>query len=336
MNMQLSVIIPIYNRARMLVQALKSLRRQTYKDFVVIICDDASTEDLKVVVKRFQDLKIEYHRFETNAGQFKNAMRGLEICKTPFLKYLHSDDLLFPEAIEMQLKALQDVSKAAICLGGSIEFEELHDQHEIKLHSYIKPYVPEPKTSQQWAKLEYFSGYLPSASVFHTELLRTIGGFNTGLAGIGDWEIFVALSSKYLVVAVDQPVCAYRFHPNQLTKNYFFDSEDAVLTKDVLWMTSSANLYRERLGLPSAQLAFLRQNIFWENLRIALTSNQKLLLFNKWLKMATSSQILFPFIFGFPWFVIVKLLRKPKVKPIENNSFNLEEYRDMISLIVNP
>ncbi|MBW4550078.1 MAG: glycosyltransferase [Aphanocapsa sp. GSE-SYN-MK-11-07L] len=333
-NMQLSVVIPIYNRARMLAQALESLRRQTYKDFAVIICDDASTDSFKEVLEQFTDLKIEYHRYDANVGQFKNAMRGLEHCQTPFVKYLHSDDLLFPQAIKMQLKALQDVSKAAICLGGSIEFEELHDQHKVKLHSYQKPYVPALKTSQQWAKLEYYSGYLPSASIFRTELLRDIGGFNTGLVGIADWEIFVALSSNHPVVAVDQPVCAYRFHPDQLTKNYFFDSEEAVLTKDLLWMTSNANPYRERLGLPSDQLFFLRQDILWQNLQIALKSNRKLLLSNKWLKLAISSQMLLPFILGFPLFAIRKLLRKPKVQSIENEAINRETYLEMISEIL--
>lgn len=333
LNMQLSVVIPIYNRSRMLAQALESLRQQTHKDFAVIICDDASTDSFNEVLKKFTDLKIEYHRYDENVGQFKNAMRGLRHCQTPFVKYLHSDDLLFPEAIEMQLKALQDTSKAAICLGGSIEFEELHDQRKVKLHSYLKPYVPTLKANQQWAKLEYYSGYLPSASVFRTELLREIGGFNTGLAGIADWEIFVALSSKYPVVAVEQPVCAYRFHPNQLTNNYFFDSEDAVLTKDVLWMTSSANPYRERLGLSSDQLFFMRQNIFWENLRIALNSDQKLLL-NKWLKLAISNQMLWPFIFGFPLFAIRKMLRKPKVQSIKDETFNREKYLEMISAIL--
>jgi glycosyltransferase involved in cell wall biosynthesis len=333
--MQLTIIIPIYNRAKMLAQALESLRRQTYKDFVVTICDDASAENLKEVVDQFPDLKIDYQRYESNAGQFKNAMRGLELCKTPFIKYLHSDDLLFPEALEKQLKALEETPSAAVCLGGIIEFEELHEQHSVRLSSYSKPYVPEPRTRKQWKKLEYYSCYLPSAAMFRTELLRNIGGLNTGLAGIADWEIFVALSSKYPVVAVHESVCAYRFHANQITKKYFFDS-GSVLTIDVLWLTSNANPYRERLGLPTAQLAFLRQDIFWQNLRISLTSDQKFLLLSKWLEFIVSNRMLLPFVFGFPWFVIVKLLRKPKVKSRENNSLDLEEYRDMISSIVKP
>jgi glycosyltransferase involved in cell wall biosynthesis len=331
--MELTVIIPIYNRARMLAQALESLRWQTYKDFVVIICDDASTENLKEVVDKFLDLKIEYHRYETNAGQFKNAMRGLEICQTQFVKYLHSDDLLFPEALERQVIALQKVHNAAICLGGTVSFEEAQEQNQINLFGYTKPYVPEPRTNRQWARLEYYNGYLPSASMYRTELFRNIGGLNTGLKAVADWEIFVAISSKYPVIAVDEPVCAYRSHANQITKDFFFDTE-AALTKDVLWMTSSANPYRERLGLESGQIAYLRQDIFWQNLRIALTSSQKLVLLKKWLKMANLNKMFWPFIFAFPWFVILKILRKPKVQTDTLKSLNMEKYNDYIYSIL--
>jgi glycosyltransferase involved in cell wall biosynthesis len=331
--MELTVIIPVYNRAKMLSQALLSLRWQTYKNFMIIICDDNSKDNLQQVVENFSDLNIAYHRYDVNAGQFKNAMRGLELCKTPFVKYLDSDDLLFPEALEKQMKAFQEAPSSAICLGGIIQFEELSQQNTIQILNYSKPYVPEPRNEKDWAKLEEYNGFNPSACMYRTELFRNLGGFNTGLIGIADWEICVSLSSKYPVIAVDEPICAYRSHSNQITKNYFFNS-DAVLSKDVLWMTSNANPYRERLGLPSEQLFFLRQNIFWENLRISLRSDDKLSLLKKWLEMANANQMLLPFILGFLLFAIRKVLRKPQIKVSAVNSVNLEKHKAIICSIL--
>lgn len=327
--MQLTVVIPIYNRARMLAQALESLRQQTYKDFVVIICDDASKENLQEVVDNFPDVKIEYHRYEANAGQFRNAMRGLELCRTPFIKYLDSDDLLFPEALEKQVKALQEMPNAAICLGGMVSFEELPEKNQINVFDYTDPYIPQSRTDKQWARLEEYRGSNPSACMYRTELFRNLGGFNTGLVGIADWEICVALSSKYLVTAVNDPVCAYRMHTAQITQNYSVNS-NAVLIKDVFWLTSNANPYRERLGIPLSQQLFMRLDVCWRELRIALASNQKILLLKKWWEIVVLNKMLMPFIFCFPWFVILKLIRKPKSQTEIFHGFNLEKYKNSI------
>lgn len=331
--MELTVIIPVYNRARMLAQSLESLRWQTYKDFVVIICDDASAENLREVVDKFPDLKIEYHRYEANAGQFGNAMRGVELCQTPFMKLLYSDDLLFPTALEKQVKALQETPNAAVCLGGYIEFEVFPQETRISLYNSIFPYVAKSRTKKQWARLEEYSGFIPSACMYRTELFCNIGGFNTGLPGIADWEIYVALSSKYLTIAVNELVCAMRMHNEQVTKQYFLAS-DALEIKNVFLMTSNVNPYRERLGIPLSQQFFLRLEQCWKNLRVALSSKDKILLLKKWLGIVVSNRMLLPFIFTFPWFVILKILRKPKGQTYPPSELLLEKCKDDICSII--
>ncbi|WP_341524658.1 glycosyltransferase family 2 protein [Nostoc sp. UHCC 0302] len=329
--MELTVIIPIYNRARMLAQALESLRWQTYKDFVVIVCDDASTENLKEVVDKFTDLKIEYYHYENNVGQYRNFMRGLKLCQTTFIKYLDSDDLLFPEALEKQIKTLQEEPSAALCLGGILEFEEIPEQNQVNLFDYCEPYVPKLRTKRQWARLEDYRCFNPSACMYRTELLSGIGGFNTIV--IGDWDIFVSLSSKYPVTAVNEPIFAYRFHADQITKTDNWASGNTV-ARDVLWLTSNANPYQERLGIPLSQQFFLRLEQCWSTLRTALSSNQKLFLLKKWLEIVISNKMLWPFIFAFPWFVTVKALRKPKVQTGASNNLNIEKYKNYICSIL--
>jgi glycosyltransferase domain-containing protein len=329
--MRITVIIPIYNRVKMLAQALESLRLQTYKDFVVMICDDASTDNLKEVAEKFTDLNIEYYRYEVNAGQFANAMRGVEKCKTQFIKFLYSDDILFPKALEQQAKALDKSSDIAVCLGGYIEFEE--EQNDISLYKIIAPYTPESRTGKKWARLEEYAGFIPSACMYRTDLFRNLGGFNTALPGIGDWEMFVALSYKYPVIAVDQPICAMRLHSDQVTKKCGVNS-DAIYFKDVLWMTSNTNPYRERLGLPLSQQFFLRLDQCWVSLRIVFSAENKFSLIKKWLEIVYFNHMLIPFILAFPWFVAMKILRKPKLKTNIDDVINKEKYKDYICSIM--
>lgn len=333
--MELTVAIPIYNRADMLSQALESLRHQTFKDFVVVVCDDASTENLKEVADRFADLNIEYHRFEENAGQFDNAMRGLALCATPFLKYLHSDDILFPMALERQVNAMRKTPSAAMCLGGCVGFRESRDRG-IQLLGYEQPWRPVPWKGRQWAALENYRGFAPSLCMFRTGLLREVGGLNTLLVMIGDWEVCVAISARYPIVATDEPICAYRFHDKMLSARCTFDTEEAYKTKDMLWLTSDENPMKERLGLPPAQLTYLRHSIAWDGLLQSMHSRRKKHYLIKWLEMMRSNQLVLSFIISFPLFVVRKLSRKPEgvTKTLEN--LNAEEYKEIINRILFP
>ena len=327
--MELTIVIPVYNRADMLAQALESLRRQTLKEFVVVICDDASTENIKDTVDQFPDLSIEYHRFDKNAGQFKNAMRGLELCRTPLMKYLHTDDLLFPSALKKQVDVMQSTLGAAMCLGGILEFQEVQNR-AVEIINYEQPYVP-CRTKGKWADLENYRGHKPSAVMFRVDLLREIGGPNAGLFAIGDWEISVALSARYPILAVDEPVCAWRIHDNQVFNKLFFESEEDLLSRDVLWMTSGENPLKQRLGLPSGQLGHLRHDVAWQNLH---KSSKSIKMLRKWLIFMKNNHLFGSFILAFPLFVIRKLARKPAAatKTVEN--IHMDECRQTISALL--
>jgi glycosyltransferase involved in cell wall biosynthesis len=332
--MELSVIIPVYNRAKMLAQALESLRWQTHKNFVVIVCDDASTANLAEIIKGFPDLDIQYHRFDKNAGQFMNAMRGLELCQTPYMKYLYSDDLFFPTALEHQLQALKQAPNAGVCLGGTIYFEVDSDQSQTKLLHFAIPYIPKPRASNAWAELEIYSSFDPPACTYRTEIFREVGGFNTDISGIADWEIFLALSAKYPVVAVNEPVCAMRDHADQVTKQFFLNS-DSLFIKDILWMTSTSNPYRDRISLPPDQIKFLRHQVCWRILRMSLKSDGfSWPLLVKWMKIVKSNQMLVALILGFPGFFATNSRRKPRGLTNGLEKLDRDHYQGMIDSIL--
>lgn len=83
--MKFSITIPAYKQ-KYLYEAIESCLAQTYKDFELIIVDDASPEDLKSVVDRFQDSRIRYYRNEKNCGAL-NVVDNWNIC----LSYAHGD-----------------------------------------------------------------------------------------------------------------------------------------------------------------------------------------------------------------------------------------------------
>ncbi len=88
-----SVIIPTYNRAYCISEAVQSVLNQTFDCFELIIVDDASIDNTFEILKNFKDQRIKYVRNEANKGQSASLNVGAEIATGKFLAFLDSDDL---------------------------------------------------------------------------------------------------------------------------------------------------------------------------------------------------------------------------------------------------
>lgn len=106
--MKFSITIPAYKQ-RYLYEAIESCLAQTYKDFELIIVDDASPEDLKSVVDMFQDDRIRYYRNEKNCGAL-NVVDNWNICleyaKGDYVICMGDDDKLLPNCLEEYSKLM--------------------------------------------------------------------------------------------------------------------------------------------------------------------------------------------------------------------------------------
>ena len=106
--MKFSITIPAYKQ-RYLYEAIESCLSQTYKDFELIIVDDASPEDLKSVVDKFQDDRIKYYRNEKNCGAL-NVVDNWNIClsyaKGDYVICMGDDDRLMPNCLEEYSKLM--------------------------------------------------------------------------------------------------------------------------------------------------------------------------------------------------------------------------------------
>jgi len=101
---RVSVIIPTYNRAQMLVECLESVISQTFTDYEVIVIDDGSTDDTGELVKPYLD-RIEYIKHE-NKGNAAARNSGLDIARGELIAFLDSDDLWLPGKLEREVDYL--------------------------------------------------------------------------------------------------------------------------------------------------------------------------------------------------------------------------------------
>jgi acetyltransferase-like isoleucine patch superfamily enzyme len=103
----LSVMIPTYNCAKYLRDAITSVLEQDYEDFELIITDNASTDDTQDVIREFTDARIQSHRNPRNLGISGNLNRCMELASGKYLRHLCADDALLPGILRKQVEALE-------------------------------------------------------------------------------------------------------------------------------------------------------------------------------------------------------------------------------------
>lgn len=100
-----SIVIPSYNYARYLDEAIKSVLSQTYPNIELIVLDDGSTDDTQEILKRYADQF--YWETQENMGQAETLNKGWRMSRGEILAYLSADDVLYPEAVAVSVKCLQ-------------------------------------------------------------------------------------------------------------------------------------------------------------------------------------------------------------------------------------
>ncbi len=106
---KLTVVIPTYNRPGYLAECLKSIAEQSYRDFALVVLDNASAEDYEPTLSQFAFLGIEYIKNSENIGAVRNIEKAREIGRrTPYHIVFHDDDIMHPGMLECECGVLDE------------------------------------------------------------------------------------------------------------------------------------------------------------------------------------------------------------------------------------
>jgi glycosyltransferase involved in cell wall biosynthesis len=121
-NLLVTVIIPTYNRANLLARAMHSVFKQSYRPIEMIIVDDGSTDQTETRLTPFRqqsesdpEFQFRYFRQENRGSQFARN-RGLKMAQGKYVRFLDSDDWLFPDSTQFQVEMLEKTG-AEVCYG---------------------------------------------------------------------------------------------------------------------------------------------------------------------------------------------------------------------------
>jgi glycosyltransferase involved in cell wall biosynthesis len=121
---RVSVVMPTYNDALYLRDAIDSILNQTFTDFEFIIVNDGSADDTERIILSYEDKRIRYLKNEVNAGNTVARNKGMEAARGRYIAIMDSDDVSVPDRLETQYKYMERHPGIGILGGAKIFFDE--------------------------------------------------------------------------------------------------------------------------------------------------------------------------------------------------------------------
>lgn len=194
-----SIIMPTYNRAKMMRRAVKSALHQTMEDFELIIVNDGSRDDTRDTVFEIGDPRIVY--LEKNNGGVSSARNfGLRRARGRYISYLDDDNIYYPNHLKL-LSEYLDRHPAVGLVYGKVHFKEADSVYVPCWFDYSKN------------RLE-LDNCIPSNALMHRRMcIKKAGFFDEGLAIGEDWDMWLRISDSYKLHHLRRFVAQHRFHP---------------------------------------------------------------------------------------------------------------------------
>lgn len=198
---KVSIIIPTYNRAKMLEKSVNSVLAQTYPWFEVLIIDDGSTDNTRQLVASFRDKRIRYYQMEKNQGASAARNYGLQNANYDYIAFEDSDDLWYADKLEKQMTILQNADEDIGIVYHKIVYDFGEGRYAILPPEEIEK---EKKSGNIYTQMLYHN-LIPCPSILaRRSAIRKTGGFDTELKALEDYDFALRLTKKYKAYFLDE------------------------------------------------------------------------------------------------------------------------------------
>jgi glycosyltransferase involved in cell wall biosynthesis len=184
---KVSICIPVYNRRDMLRATLWSVLRQTYRDFEVIVSDNASDEDIAGEVLATGDSRARCVRQPANLGSAANFCFLQSQATGEYVLFLCSDDLLMPQCLQKAVTALDSHHERGAALYMAAHYSE--EGFAFFSNMPDRDYATAPEYLHDHAVRE-FRFASPSLCIYRRTVFERLGGWNRSLLAVIDWEMY--------------------------------------------------------------------------------------------------------------------------------------------------
>lgn len=210
---KISVILTSFNHAKFLREAIESTLNQTYKDFELIIWDDASTDNSWDIITSYQDPRIRAFRNSKQMRGIYNMNKAiLEVAQGDFIAIHHSDDVWELDKLEKQINFLWANPDIGAVFTNALIINENGSEFQDKEHFYYNIFNQENRTRHQWLRYFFDKGNAlchPSVMI-RKQCYSDCGLYRYGLGQLGDFDMWIRLCLQYEIHVLPEKLIRFR------------------------------------------------------------------------------------------------------------------------------
>jgi glycosyltransferase involved in cell wall biosynthesis len=214
MNPSVSVVIPAFNHAAFVGEAIRSVLEQSHGDLEIVITDDGSRDGTPDVIRRFADPRIDLEVFGKNRGAGEALNSAIRRSRGEFICMLASDDVFLPGKLEKQVRFLRDNPHVAAVFG----MPRFIDQRGAPLADsfngdvFQAPFTKNLRTRPDWLRHFFYEGncLCHPASMVRRAVYDKIGLFDQRLANTLDFDMWVRMCMTHEIRVVPDEFTAMR------------------------------------------------------------------------------------------------------------------------------
>jgi GT2 family glycosyltransferase len=258
----LSVLMAVRNGGSLLEESLCSIAAQTFRDWEMMVVDDASTDETPQILAEWsrRDPRLRVLHNDCNLGQTASLNRGLEACRAPWIARQDADDISFPDRLARQMKHVEGRPDTVLLGTAGV----LVDRSGMRTGLLD---VPCGGVDIAWTA-PFLNPFLHTAVLFRREVVQQLGGYDESFCIAQDYDLWTRLAAVYPADNLPERLVAYRHTETSLSRTgreTAFAEADRVSEREArrffgrAWSDEEHMLVSAfRRGLPSG-----RRGAFW-------------------------------------------------------------------------
>jgi glycosyltransferase involved in cell wall biosynthesis len=198
-----SVILPTYNRAGTVLEAVASVLAQTRTDFELIVVDDRSTDDTQAVLARIEDPRVTVVINDRSKGEGGARNKGIFLAQAPWICQIDSDDLWPSDWLELLAAAIAQAPADVGVVYGSLEYLDTRTGR-------VRTVRRAEKAGHVYRQLLADHSISHCSAAMRAEDLRAIGGYDETFTNQADSDLLLRLTRRRAVLPVPEAVYVVR------------------------------------------------------------------------------------------------------------------------------
>ena len=210
-----SVLMPTFNRTDEIHESIRSVLKQSFQDFELIIINDGGTDTVKGIIDSFESPKIKYIKLPVNKGLSSALNEGVLAAEGKYIAYLDDDDIYYPDHLRILVNCIEHSSGYDCVYANSWRcYGEIRNNEFVEQSRELYEIRPRKFDSGLLSRENYIS----TLNILHKKnCFMKAGLFNADLTCLMDWDLWVRFVVDFKFHQIDAITGEYRWKRNNMT-----------------------------------------------------------------------------------------------------------------------